>query len=127
MAIWFIRISLAYIVIGVIFGLIIGISEKLAFANVHAHINLLGWATLALAGIIYTLFPAAGNSRLAVAHFWLHNIGLPIFMVGLYIVDSGNLSGGIPATSTGAIITILGILCFAFNVWFNVKATPRSA
>jgi hypothetical protein len=42
-------------------------------APVHAHLLLLGWASLALAGIIYHLYPAAGTTRLARIHFWAHN------------------------------------------------------
>ena len=120
MAVWFIRIAVLYLVIGVIFGFVIGISEKLAFANVHAHLNLLGWATLALAGIIYTLFPAAGDNKLATTHFWLQNIGLPIFMVGMFLIDSGNRAG-IPPTAVGSLLVILAIVVFAVNVWMNVK------
>lgn len=121
MAVWFIRIAVIYVVIGVIFGFVIGINEKMAFVNVHAHLNLLGWATLALAGIIYALFPAAGNNKLAVTHFWLQNIGLPVFMAGLFVVDSGNTSAGIPPTAIGSLVVILAIVVFAVNVWVNVK------
>ena len=121
MAVWFIRIAVLYVVIGVIFGFVIGINGKLAFVNIHAHLNLLGWATLALAGIIYTLFPAAGNNKLAVTHFWLQNIGLPVFMAGLFVIDSGNTSAGVPPTAIGSLIVILAIVVFAVNVWMNVK------
>lgn len=121
MALWFIRIAVIYVMIGVVFGFVMGITENLAYVNVHAHINLLGWATLALAGIIYTLFPQAGRTRLAVAHFWLQNIGLPIFMVGLLVIDSGNPHAGIPPTAFGSALVILGLGAFALNVWSNVK------
>lgn len=126
MGIWFIRIAVVYVVIGVVFGFVMGITEKFAYADVHAHINLLGWATLALAGILYTLFPAAGNNRLAVVHFWLHNIGLPIFMVGLFML-SNNDRGGVPYAAVGSIIAILGIITFATNVWLNVKPARTAA
>ncbi len=121
MAVWFIRVAVAYVVIGVIFGFVIGIQEKFAFANVHAHLNLVGWATLALAGVIYFLFPAAGNNRLAVVHFWLQNIGLPVFTIGLFLIDAGNVQAGVPPTAIGSLIVIAAILVFAINVWTNVK------
>jgi hypothetical protein len=123
MAAWYLRVSVLYVLFGVIFGWIIGISEKLAFANVHAHINLLGFATLALSGIIYRLYPAADN-KLAVAQFWLQNVGLPIFAIGLFIVDSGN-PNGVPPTAIGSMIAIAAIVVFAINVWINVPS--RSA
>lgn len=120
MGIWFIRIAVVYVVIGVIFGQVIGITEKFAYADTHAHINLLGWATLALSGLIYTVFPTAGKNRLAIAHFWLHNIGLPLFIIGLFLLATNNQSG-LPFTIVGSILVVLGIIIFASNVWLNVK------
>ena len=122
MAVWFIRVSLAYVVIGVIYGIAIGITEQFGFANVHAHLNLLGWATLALAGIIYWLFPAAGNNRLAAAHFWLQNAGLPVFTAGMLLMDSGNRGAGIPLITAGSLIVLAAMVIFAINVWVNVRA-----
>jgi hypothetical protein len=120
MGIWFLRVAVIYLVIGVIFGFAMGISEKIQFASVHAHLNLLGWATLALSGVIYSIFPSAGNNRLAVWHFWLHNIGLPIFLVGLYLVAAGRVL--VPVLSAGATVAILGIILFAINVLLNVRS-----
>jgi len=116
----FIRVAVVYVVIGVLFGMVMGITERFEFSDVHAHINLLGWATLALAGLIYTVYPNAGNTRLAVWHFWLQNIGLPIFVVGLFLFNIIGRSA-IPLISGGAIIAILGIITFAVNVLANVR------
>lgn len=121
MGIWFLRVAVLYVVFGVIFGLVMGMREQMAYTNIHAHINLLGWATLALSGIIYVLFPRAGNSRLAVAQFWLQNVGLVIFLSGMFIIDGGNPSSGIPPTVVGAVLAILGIITLAVNVWVNVR------
>ena len=121
MALWFIRVSLAYVVIGVLYGIAIGVTEQFGFADVHAHLNLLGWATLALAGIIYWLFPAAGNNRLAIAHFWLQNVAMPVFIAGMLLVDAGNRAAGIPLVSAGSIVVFVAIALFAVNVWLNVR------
>ena len=123
MAIWFIRIAVVYLVVGVIAGQLMGITEKFAYADVHAHINLLGWATLALSGIIYTLFPKAGQNRLAIVHFWLHNIGLPLFVIGLFLLAT-NDQRGVAFAIVGSSLAILGILVFATNVWLNAKSKP---
>lgn len=120
----FLRVAVVYLVIGVIFGMVIGIREQFQFADVHAHINLLGWATLALAGVIYTIYPQAGNNKLAVVHFWLHNIGLPVFVIGLYLFYTQMGRGAIPIISAGAIVAILGIIVFTINVLANVRQKP---
>ena len=63
-----ILLAVIYLIVGVAFGIVMGATEKLQYAPVHAHINLLGWATMALAGLVYERFPKAGGSRLGVIH-----------------------------------------------------------
>ena len=121
MAVWFLRIAVLYLVFGVVWGIVMGSREAFAFTNVHARINLLGWATLALAGLIYWNAPKAGNNRLAIAHFWLQNLGLLIFVGGLYLIDASNGARGVPMTIAGSLVTLLALIVFAVNVWVNVK------
>jgi hypothetical protein len=97
-----------------------GVRQDFAMAPVHAHINLLGWASLALAGVIYQLYPAAAATRLAQVHFWLHNLGLPVFMVALALLLSGNEAFG-PVVGIAASVTLAGLIVFAVNVWRNVR------
>lgn len=121
MGVTFLKVAVVYVVIGVVFGLVMGISEKLQYASVHAHINLLGWATLALSGVIYVLFPLAGSHPLAKWHFWLQNIGLPVFIIGLVLIQSGNAAIGIPLASGGSLLAICGVVLLAINVFLNVR------
>ena len=86
----FLRIATLYLIVGVLMGFVMGITEAFQYAPVHAHVNLLGWASLALVGVIYHLYPAAAETRLARVHFWLHNLGLPVFMVSLAVMLAGN-------------------------------------
>lgn len=73
MGIRFLKIAVVYLVIGAALGLFMGITQKFVLAPVHAHLLLLGWASLALAGLVYHFYPVAGETRLARVHFWLHN------------------------------------------------------
>lgn len=120
--IW-LRIAVLYFAFGVIFGMYIGIVQLFQLASVHAHINLLGWVSLALAGLIYTLFPAAAVSKLGKLHFWLHNIGLPIMVIGLYLEIMQITS--LPLIPIGGTIAIIGIVLFMFNVFINVKESEQ--
>lgn len=116
----FIKIAVLYLVVGACLGLYMGISENFSLMSVHAHILLAGWLSLAMAGVIYRLYPDASNTRLAQVHFWLHNLGLPAFMVGLGMLLTGhNLPVLLPA---GATMVVLGFLCFALNTWRRIKA-----
>ena len=83
MGLRFLKIAVVYLLIGAFLGLGMGIAQNFALVPVHAHVLLLGWASLALAGLVYHLYPAASTTRLARVHFWLHNLGLPVFMVTL--------------------------------------------
>src|SRR5215467_11574173 len=90
MGIRFLKIAAVYLFVGVAMGLAMGITQSFALHPVHAHVNLLGWASLALAGLIYVQFPAAAETRLARIHFWMHNVSLPIFMTALAFLLSGH-------------------------------------
>jgi cbb3-type cytochrome oxidase subunit 1 len=115
-----IKIAVVYLFVGTVFGMYMGITQRFVLVPVHAHLALLGWATLALAGIIYQLYPAASTTRLARIHFWLHNIGLPVFMLALALLLSGYESAG-PVVGVGASIVLVGLALFMTNVLLNVK------
>lgn len=123
MGLRFLRIAVVYLVVGALLGLVMGISQQFTLAPVHAHLLLLGWASLALAGLLYHLYPAAATTRLAHAHFWLHNLGLPVFMAGLAMLLTGTESAT-PFVATGATVVLAGLVAFAVNVLLNVNTAP---
>ena len=121
MGLRFLQIAVVYLVIGALLGGYMGITQKFILAPVHAHILLLGWATFALAGIVYHLYPAAATTRLARIHFWLHNVGLPAFMLALALLLSGHENVG-PMVGIAASVVIVSLAVFAANVLMNVRA-----
>ena len=126
MGLRFLKIAVVYLVIGAVLGLTMGIVQNFALVPVHAHILLLGWASLALAGLVYHLYPAASETRLARLHFWLHNIALPLFMVGLGFVLTGN-EGIVPVVIVAAVAVLLGLVLFAANVLLNIKPATHAS
>ena len=88
----FLKIAVVYFALAVTLGLVMGIIHNFAFSSVHAHLNLLGWVSMALFGLIYLYFPMASKTKLANAHFWLHNIGLPLMQGALFYQFNGNES-----------------------------------
>lgn len=46
------KIAVIYLLFGALLGGYMGATENSALAPVHAHVALLGWASLALAGVI---------------------------------------------------------------------------
>lgn len=116
--IW-LKLAVVYLICGIAMGIAMGASENFTLRPVHAHINLLGWTTMALAGLIYTVFPAAGASRLAKAHFWLMNLSLPVMMVALALLLFGNASV-VPVLAISEIAAAIGVLAFAVNIFTNL-------
>jgi hypothetical protein len=116
----FIRIAVLYLVVGVTMGIVMGITHQFSLAPVHAHVNLLGWATLAIIGVIYHAYPAAATTRLAAIHFWIHNTALPVFMIGLGFSLTGH-EAFVPMTIVGATAVAVGIVIFGVNIWLTVR------
>ncbi len=122
MGVKFIKVAVIYFIIGVSMGMYMGITDHFVFTSAHAHINLLGWVSLAVTGLIYQVFPVAGNSKLAKVHFWLHMIGIPLLTISMIFFGLGNFSMGIPLSAVGGILVIAGVLVFVVNVIKNVKS-----
>jgi len=122
-ALW-LRLAVLYLIVGIGLGIAMGASENFTLRPVHAHLNLLGWTTLALAGLIYSVYPDAGRSRLATVHFWLHNISLPVMMGSLTLFLLGNPKV-VPVLVASEIIAAAGVIVFACNVFLNVNAAGR--
>jgi hypothetical protein len=120
MGLQFLKIAVVYLFIGALLGLFMGITQKFVLAPVHAHLLLLGWASLALAGLIYHLYPAAAKTWLARIHFWLHNLALPVFMVGLGMLLTGSESAGV-IVGISASVVLIALAVFASNVLINVN------
>jgi hypothetical protein len=68
---WFLFIAAMCLVIGVSVGIYMGATHDHTLSPVHAHINLLGWASLALFGLVYKCYPDLGRSWTATLHLAL--------------------------------------------------------
>ncbi|WP_314592117.1 cytochrome-c oxidase [Paenibacillus terrigena] len=112
-----IKVSVIYFFLAICVGVYMGVTHQLQLIPVHTHLNLLGWVSLALAGLIYNQFPACNSSKLATFHFWLHVPGVPLYAIGLAFQAQAFIS-------LGAGISSIGVLCFIINVLINGK--PKS-
>lgn len=117
----FLRIAVVYVLLGVSLGIGMAASHDYTLRPVHAHLNLLGWASMALFGLWYRVAPAAADTRLAKVHFWLHNIALPIQMITLAMYLGGKESIE-PVLALASVAIGIGLVCFAINLW---KHTSR--
>lgn len=97
-------------------GLYVAMAKQYALATVHSHLLLLGWATMAIAGLVYFAAPDCATSRLARAHFWLHNAGLPVMMASLAVYEFGNAQAEI-LVGIGSMIVAVSLLLFTINLF----------
>jgi hypothetical protein len=117
--IW-IKAAVIYFIMGVGLGIYMGASGDHLLVPVHAHFNLLGWASLALIGLVYLQFPLAGAHRLARVQFWLHNGGLLAAMVLLIAFLRGN-TGLDPLLGLASIVIGASVVLFAINVFQRIR------
>lgn len=121
MAARFLKIAAVYLSLGVLLGMTMGIIHDFRLTSVHAHINLLGWVSMALFGLIYHFYPSAADTKLAKTHFWLHNIGVPV-MQGSIALQLTVSEAFLPVTIVSSLGVVVGVLLFTVNLFKFVGA-----
>ena len=106
------------VLIGMAWGMYMGSNENFTLAPAHAHLNLVGWVTMALYGTFYALTHKTMSARLAWLNFALSLVGALIMLPSLTIfLSSGNDPEFIPFMVAGEILTFLAALTFALSVF----------
>ena len=118
---WFLA-AITYFVIGLGFGVYMGASGDHELFSVHAHINLLGWASMALTGFLYRAFPAAARTRLARWHFWLYQLAVPVMLVALACLLLGVTAAG-PVLGIASVVVFVSVLLFWWAIFGARNAT----
>jgi len=80
---WFLIAASASLLTGVGLGIWMGMIHDFQLAPVHAHVNLLGWTSLAVFGLTYRVYPGLGSSVYAGLHFALATAGAFVFPLGI--------------------------------------------
>lgn len=120
MAIRCFKLAALYLLLGLTLGVFMGATRQFALMPVHAHINLLGWTLLLLAGLLFARFPQLAATRLAQAFFWIFNISVPISMLLLAFELTGHPGVG-PFLGVASMGMWLGGVCLALNILSNLR------
>jgi hypothetical protein len=125
------RISYAFFTLAVLcalsgmaLGMQMGASQDFAMRDVHAHINLAGWASLAIMGGFYALDRGAPQ-RLAWINFALSGLGGVLLPIAIAFIASGKPIGDLLAMLGGS-AAFLGMLTFAVVVIGGWRRTGRA-
>lgn len=116
----YIIIGLCWVIVGMIYGAWLGASHHNNFANSHAHINLLGFVTSVLFGILFWAYPAMARSRVAMWQFLIYEIGVVLLIIGKIIVDNDGTETMF--LQIGSVVTIIGTAMMLYLFAAKAKA-----
>jgi hypothetical protein len=97
------------LVCGATLGIVMGAREDFQLVPVHAHLNLAGWASLALFGLTYRAYPQLAATHLARYHFIVSATASVLLPIGIGFAVLRN-SPGLAIFSS--ILWLLGVLMF---------------
>jgi cbb3-type cytochrome oxidase subunit 1 len=109
---WFIAIAAVFAMLGMTFGIAMGMRGDFTYADVHAHANLVGWVTLAIFGLAYRSYPKMAECRLTAVHFCVAITGAVLFVPGIFIVIKLHSMGPV---ILGSLLTLASTAIFLVN------------
>ena len=104
-----------FVLCGMIAGAVMGATQDFRLAPAHAHLNLLGWVTMALYGAFYALTAKTMSKRLAWTNYVVSTAGVMVMIPSLAFFLLGRTSM-IPIMAVGEVLTIIGLLVFMVSV-----------
>lgn len=112
----FLRLGVLAVLVGVSLGIWMGANENFTLRPVHAHINLIGWASMMLFGLVYRVIPEAANGWMPKAHFILAALGFLIMMPSLSLMLLGNMTL-VPFLVASEVMVFASLVLFAIIVF----------
>jgi hypothetical protein len=121
----FFMAAVVYGLIGMSLGIVMGATETFTLMPVHAHINLLGWVSLAIMGAFYALAGDRAPRRLAWVNFGLSNLGLMVCAPMLALLLLGNRAVT-PILGLSEVTLVAGMLVFAAAIAVTAMGKGRA-
>lgn len=112
--------AICFLVAGILVGLQMSIAHDYAATGAHAHINLLGWVTMAIFGTFHALNPRGAATRLAKAQYYVYTGGVIVMTPALYLLLTGNPALE-PVVAVSSLVVFVGVLMFAAII-FRARA-----
>ena len=107
--VYFLLLATVLLICGALLGIVMGARQDFQLTPVHAHLNLAGWASLALFGLTYRAYPELAATALARFHFIVSGTASVLLPIGIGLAVLRNA----PALAIfAAILWLLGVLMF---------------
>jgi len=121
---YFLLLATVLLLVGAGLGIRMGISQDFQLAPVHAHINLVGWASLALFGLTYRAYPQLAERPIAMFHFIVSATAAILLPVGIGFA----ILRSQPALAiVGAMLWVAGVLLFLVQLISLLKQEARKS
>lgn len=105
----FLLVGTISVVIGMGWGIQMSATADHTLSPAHAHLNLLGWVTMALFAFFYQLVPGADQGLLPKLHFGSAVLGLVIIIPGIVMAVKQT---GETMAKIGSVLTLLSMILF---------------
>ena len=114
----FVTISLSYAVLGMALGIFMAASHDHGQHVTHAHILLVGFVVSFIYGLCHKLWLNNTTSKLAVAQFYIHQVGVAVLVTGLFLLygEFVSLETIDPVLALASIAVFVGVILM--NVLF---------
>lgn len=122
----FIHTAVIFFVIAVFLGLFMGMTQNFTLLTVHVHLNLLGWVSMALIGLLYAAYPHLQRGWQPRLQYGLHTGGLVLMMSGMALAKSLQEPRLIGLVIAGSLMLCMGVLLLAFHILTQLR-TVRHA
>jgi hypothetical protein len=107
--VYFLLLATVLLVCGAVLGIVMGASENFQLTPVHAHLNLAGWASLALFGLTYRANPELAATDLARYHFIVSATASVFLPIGIGLAV---LRGQPTLAIFSSLLWLVGVLMF---------------
>ena len=110
------KAAVLFLVVGISFGIFMAASKDHTLVGSHAHINLLGWASLGLFAFYYQTYPDKAALRLARIQVWLHIAAVIVMIIALSLLLYGNAAAE-PVVALSSLAVLADVLMFLYIVF----------
>ncbi|MFN3937666.1 MAG: hypothetical protein ACK4KW_08810 [Gemmobacter sp.] len=107
--------AVLWLMVGLLIGIVMAASGDFTLRSVHTHVQLLGWVSLCLTGLVYAVLPDVAATASARWHVALHNLGLPVMCASLAAYQLGSAAAE-PFIALGSMLALAGLGFFTAAV-----------
>ncbi|EKO3404549.1 TonB-dependent receptor [Vibrio fluvialis] len=108
----FVTSSLGYAILGMLLGIYMAASHNHGQLVTHAHIMLAGFVVSFIYGLCHKLWLTNGDTSLAKVQFWIHQLGVLIMVVGLFLLYGQFIAMEVldPILALSSILVLVGMV-----------------